>query len=114
MWFRDVFPTLIPLSKWKEAYPNLGEGDVVLVYHSKKVGPADYRYGRVVSVKKDERGLVRTARVAMRGRDVRDTVLPYVPKKLVEVNLPVQRLVLIHPGERIQDVAVEKLNLNEI
>ena len=111
LWYRDVFSSLLPLAKWKEAHPNLQKDDIVLVYHAKKVGPADYRYGRVVSTRADDRGLVRSARVAMRPRDVREAVLPYCPKKLVEVEYPVQKLVLIHPGSRIDDVVTEKIDI---
>ena len=102
---------MIPLAKWKKEYPNFNPGDIVLVWQSKKIGPGEYRYGRVVSTRPDERGLVRSAKVAMRPRDVRENVLPYKSKALVEVEYPVQKLVMIHPGAEIHNVATERMNI---
>ena len=86
---------------------------MVLVHHPKKLGPADYRYGKVISTKVDDKGLVRTVVVGMRPRDSREALLPYKSKKLVEVELPVQRLVLIHPAKELDSVATPPLNRDD-
>ena len=108
---RMFFPHLLPVSKWRTVYPNLEVGDIVLVYYARKLGPGDYRYGRIVAVKADAKGIVRTATVAMRPRDSRERILPYKSKALVEVELPVQRLVLIHPAKLMEAVATPKLDM---
>ena len=105
---------MLPVAKWRKEHPNLEEGDIVLVKNSKKLGAAEYRYGRVVATRPDDKGLVRSVTVAMRPRDSRDPVLPYKSKKMTEVELPVQRLVLIHPGSRLEDVDTPRVNVMEV
>ena len=113
LWYSEVFPHLIPVAKWRQLYPNLSIGDVVLVHHPKKLGPGEFRYGRVVDTKPDVQGIVRTVVVAMRPRDSREAVLPYKSKSLVHVVLPVQRLVLIHPAAELDKVETPYLDLSD-
>ena len=68
----------------------------------------------IIITRPDDKGLVSSVTVAMRPRDSRDPILPYKSKKLMEVELPVQRLVLIHPGLRLKDVATPKVDLMEV
>ena len=113
LWYVDVFPHLIPVAKWRTKYPNLSKGDIVLVFYPKKLGPGEYRYGRVSATKPDEKGIVRTVEVSMRPRDSREPVLPYKSKKLIQVELPVQRLVLLHPAAELHKVETPVLDLSD-
>ena len=71
----------------------------MLVLYEKKLGKGTYRLGRILDVHPDSHGVVRTVTVGMRRQDKREPVLPYVPKKLDEVTLGIQRLVVISPVE---------------
>ena len=62
---------------------------------------ADYRLCKVLSVEKDKKGLVRTAVVGMRPKDSREKSLPYTSKKLSELDVSVQRLVMVCPSENV-------------
>ena len=75
-----------------------------LAKYEHKVGKADYRLCKVVEVEKDAKGLVRTVMVAMRPRDAREKSLPYKSKKLKNLKLAVQRLVLICPGIEARNI----------
>ena len=66
-----------------------------------KVGKADYW---LCKVEKDAKELVRTVMVAMRPRDAREKLLPYKSKKLKNLKLAVQRLVLICPAIEARNI----------
>ena len=74
-----------------------------MVKYEKKVGKADYRISKVDKVETDDKGLVRTAWVLMRPRDSREKSLPYRSKKLIPMKVGIQRLVLLCPGEMVED-----------
>ena len=109
LWFPACFDSLLPLRKWKREKRNMRVGDVCVVLHEKKVHdkrltPAKYRYARVVSTKVDSKGLVRTVRVKMMPRDSRVKNLPAWHPDMYEVELPVQRLVVLQAAEDLAAV----------
>lgn len=99
MWFGQVFSSLVPYKKWKGEEKNVKPDDICMVKYENKVSRADYRLCRVLEVEKDDKGLVCTAKVGMRPRDKREKSLPYVRKDLKELDVGVQRLVMICPSE---------------
>ena len=98
-WYVQVFPQLVPVKKWRSVERNMRVGDIVLVRFATKVPPAKYRLGRVVEVKTDPKGLVRSCLVGMRPRDAREKTLPYRSKDLLIQEIVVQRLVVFLPVE---------------
>ena len=93
-WMEDVLPTLIPCRKWKSPTRNMKIGDVaMMVYKGNLVD--DYRLVRVVQVFPDERGLIRTVKVAYRRKDRREKPEVYKSKPLAEEEVGVQRLALL-------------------
>ena len=103
-WFSQVFSSLVPYQKWKKEASNLAIGDICLVKYEHKVGKSDYRICKVVEVEEDTKGLVRTVTIAMRPRDSREKSLPYKSKKLKNLRLAVQRLVLICPAKEAEEI----------
>ena len=97
LWYVQVFYSLFPLPKWKLRKDNLVIGDIVLVAWESKLGKGQYRMARVVRADQDDKGLVRTATVELRPRDARERSLPYKSKKLLQMTVAVQRLVMICP-----------------
>ena len=98
----DIFPLLVPRTAWKREQPALEPGSVVLVKYESKFGKDRFRLGRVVDVRKDSDGLVRTAWVGLRSlrRAIREP-LDVCRSGLTMTELPVQRLVLVlTPGEQ--------------
>ena len=85
---------------------NLEIGDICLVKYDHKVGKSDYRICKVVEVEEDAKGLVRTVTIAMRPRDSREKSLPYKSKKLKNLRMAVQRLVLICPAKNAKEMLV--------
>ena len=68
-WLRfseDIFPLLVPRSSWRREQPPLAAGAIVLVKYEAKFGRDRFRLGRVLDVKVDGDGLVRTAWVGVR------------------------------------------------
>ena len=57
----------------------------------------DYRLAKIIETFPDEKGLVRTVRVAYRKRDKREKLLPYKAKPLTEELVAVQRLSVLLP-----------------
>ena len=98
-WYVQVFPSLVPFKKWRKEERNIQIGDIVLVMYEKSVGKGDYRLARVLRVYPDVHDVVRTVKVGFRRRSVREATLPYVPKPLDEMELGVQRLVVVSPVE---------------
>ena len=97
---------MVPYKKWKKEMANLAIGDICLVKYDHKVGKSDYRICKVVEVEEDAKGLVRTVTIAMRPRDSREKSLPYKSKKLKNLRLAVQRLVLICPAKKAKEMLV--------
>ena len=81
-WSRQVFPSLVPYQCYKDAkrHTNIGVGDVCLLRYDGRIKDT-YRMCRVISVKSDKSGIVRTADVQLRPRDSREALLPYKPKQ---------------------------------
>ena len=98
-WYVQVFPSLVPFKKWRKEERNIRVGDIVLVMYEKSVGKGDYRLARVLSVYPDALDVVRTVKVGFRRRSVREATLPYSSKPLDEMELGVQRLVVVSPVE---------------
>merc|ERR1711867_368702 len=97
---QDVFPLLVPRTRWQLQHPDLEAGSIVLVRYESKYGKDRFRLARVVDVRRDEDGRVRTAWVGLRNlhRAVREEV-DVCRAGLTMMELPVQRLVLILPPE---------------
>ena len=93
-WVQDVLPTLVPCKRWKSIKKNLKRDDIVMIYYSGNLCD-DYRIGKVTKVFKDQKGLVRTVRVAFRRRDKREPSHIYWKKPLTEEIFAVQRLSLL-------------------
>ena len=93
-WIDDVLPTLVPCRRWRDVRKNLDVNDIVMMHYDGNFAD-DYRLARVVSVYKDKRGLVRTAKVAFRRRDRREPAHIYWKKPLETEIVAVQRLSLL-------------------
>ena len=98
-WSRLAFQLLLPRNKWNVQHRNLCVGDIVLLKYDSKFSKDRYRLARVTQVHPDKLGVVRTVTVGMRPRHLREPVLPYKKKSLVEFAVGVQRLVVILPKE---------------
>ena len=98
MWFKQVFPTLLPFRGWVERQRNLEVGDIVMVETKHKLGKDSYRLARVIKTSLDEAGLCRRVTLEARPRGG-PLGLPYISKDLEEFDMAAQRLVLIHPHE---------------
>ena len=71
----------------------------MLVLYDRKICKGEYKLGRVTKVHPDCNGIVRTVTIGFRKTDVREPLLPYVPKVLDEVTVGVQRVCVICPVE---------------
>ena len=69
-WIKEVLPSLIPCKRWRDVKKNLKCGDVVMMSYQNQMKD-DYRIAKVLEVFPDDKGLVRTVRVAYRRRDKR-------------------------------------------
>ena len=97
----QVADSLVPLRKWKDAKANVSPGDVVLLKTEHKFGPGTYKLAIIDSVEHDAKGLVRTCVIGSRPKDSRDPTLPLIPKKHFLQEVPVQRLVLLVPKDKL-------------
>ena len=83
----------------------------MLKYENKmKPGKGVYRMCRVARVKFDDKGLVRTVWINIRKRDSREKGLPnkFDPEKdLVEMEMGVQRLVVICPATDVPQLTLQ-------
>ena len=97
----QYFQNLIPTRKWIDEKRNISSGDVVLIEYKSKSASGTYRLGKVINVEVDKDNLVRTCTVLYKlvkpvtPRN-RQTIEDVVSK---EVQVPIQRLVLILPVE---------------
>ena len=103
LWISSVWPSLVPYRKWKVTQRNIAVGDIVLVRYDKKYTKPGFRLARIVKVHPDDKGVVRTAVAGCRPRSKLDRGKKYIPKKLEELTVSVQRLVVI--------LAVEEQNI---
>ena len=67
-WFRTCFADLLPIKKWKTRERNLRVDDIVLIQYLQKYSKPEHRLARVLNVKPDEKGLIRTVTVGYRSR----------------------------------------------
>ena len=93
-WISEVLPTLVPCKRWRDKCKNLKPNDIVMMKYPNQMKD-DYRIARVLEVFPDEKGLVRTVRVAYRRRDKRESSDLYWKKPLTKEIVAVQRLVLL-------------------
>ena len=93
-WSKEVFPTLIPCKRWRDPQRNLQQNDIVMMKYPGQVKD-DYRIAKVVDVFPDDKGRVRTVKVAYRRKDRREPSHIYWKKPLVEEVVAVQRLALL-------------------
>ena len=91
-------PQLVPYKRWKTEHRSLQPRDIVLVLYDKKIGTGDYRLGRILKTFPDAHGIVRTVVVGMRRRS-KEKPTEYVPGKLEEHVLGIQRVAVICPVE---------------
>ena len=95
-WYLQVLPSLVPCRKWKKEQRNLQKGDIVFVYYPSSI-QGDYRLAKIIDIFPDEKGLVRTVRIAYRKRDKREKALSYKSKPLENEIVSVQRLSVLLP-----------------
>ena len=103
-WYPAVFDSLVPLKRWKKEHRNVRVGDIVLIKYEKKLTPAKYKMARIVEAEADPKGRVRTVTVVTRPTDAREKLLPYKSKELTSMRLPVQRIVVLHAAEELDNV----------
>ena len=90
--------------KYEQLGPEIKVGKVVKVVPVKgdvcqiKLETKDARFCQVQKVKVSEDGLVRSVTTVYRAKV---EVLPYVPVPLTEMEVAVQKLVLLVPGEKV-------------
>ena len=97
-WYRQILPTLVPCRKWKQEARNLSVGDIVFMFYPSSIKD-HYRLARVKEVFSDNKGLVRTVKVAYRKRDARESKEEFKAKPLIEEIIAVQRLSVLMPEE---------------
>ena len=97
----QYFDSLVPTQKWLSEKRNMCAGDIVLVEYKTKSFPGTYRLGRVKDVIVDADGLVRTCTVVYKLIRSSAATLKDIRKDITtkEIQLPVQRLILILPVE---------------
>ena len=108
-WLGQVFPDMVGRTKWRTAKRNLRIGDIGHVRYQHQVGEDLWRLARIVKVKVDEDGHIRTIVVEFRPRHVADKTKPYVKKPGVNLEIGVQRFSVLLPVEEQQggDVPLE-------
>ena len=99
LWISAVWPSLVPYRRWKTTERNVMVDDVVMIRYDKKFTKPEFRLGRVLDVFPDDKGRTRTVLVGCRPRHKADRAKAYVPKKLEELTVTVQRLVVLLAAE---------------
>ena len=109
-WIKQVFPELVPRSKWKTSQRNVCVGDIVHVRYEKSFGKPAFRLARITETFPDYKGHVRTCTVALRPKRIGDSGSPtYRYKPLEELTLGVQRIAVLLPAE-LQGVTAQGQN----
>ena len=108
-WFNDVFEHLVPRKAWRTATRNCRDDDIVLIKYLKKVGPADYKLGRITKAIPDPVDkLVRTVDVTFRKKNSREkpSSYPLDPelKRMETITVGVPRIVMMLPKEDQEQV----------
>ena len=98
-WAEDGFQLLCPRKKWHLQHRNLQAGDIVLIKYQQALGKDKFRLGKVEEAIPDIHGRVRTVLVSTRDkrkalRERKETC----KAGLMELRLPVQRLVVLLPA----------------
>lgn len=101
-WFQQVFHDLVPSYRWKTAYRNVMEGDIVLLKDSNLL-KREYRLARVKEAVPGDDGKVRRVKLEYKnlkstGKDVKDAVKD-LQKPFTEVVRSVQNVVVIVPAD---------------
>ena len=105
-WMAQVFPDLVPRTKWRQAERNLQVGDIGLLRYEKQLGPNSWRLARITQASPDNDGLVRTIRVEFRPRHKKDVGKDYRSKLPQFMDIGVQRFAVVLPLEEQGDAAV--------
>ena len=95
-----AFPCCVPEKKWMQEKRNLVVGDLVLIKFDRSLGKDRYKLAKIKQVHPDQHGRVRTVTVDTQDRKkaVREKA-SICRAGLMEVKLPVQRLVVLVPSE---------------
>ena len=93
-WIQEVLPTLVPCKRWRDIRRNLKVNDLVMMKYPGQLKD-DYRIAKVIKVYPDQKGLIRTVRVAYRKRDKREPTEVYWKKRLTEEDVAIQRLSIL-------------------
>ena len=106
-WKQQGFASLLPYPEWKHAkrHLNLQAGDVCLLYYDNKV-KGTYRLCIVLETTVSRDGVVRTVRVGFRPRKACGPGA-YKSVPLDEMEVAIQRLVLLEPKEKEAGVGAE-------
>ena len=90
---RDYFPSLIIEQKWHTCIRNIQVGDMVLIQDNNAI-TGNWKLGKVVKTKIDDDGLIRNCSIKYTPNNDLS-----VDTKLVTIQRPVQRLVVVLPVE---------------
>ena len=94
----------------KDRHPNLQVADIVLLKYSVKYGKDRFRLARILDVRADAHGVVRTVVIGIRNRRLAVREPPGTCRAgLVEMEAPVQRLILILPAQEQPEEIVRPL-----
>ena len=104
---KQVFYNLLPYQRYKDTkrFRNLQVGDVCLLSYPGKIQEKS-RYCRVDAVHPDEDDVVRNVTISLRSRCARERLLLYKSRQPMKMVVGVQRLVLVCPGEEVQQQLV--------
>ena len=94
-WLSQVFPDLVPRTKWKQEHRSVQVGDVGLLKYEQKLGPDAWRLVKVVKAHPGSDGLVRTITVEFRPRRAADKGTVYKPKAPQNMEIGVQRFAVM-------------------
>ena len=98
-WYQQVFPSLVPYSKWVVMKRPMLVGDIVLILYEHKYDKGEYKLGRVLEVHQGDDGVTRRVTVGYarpsKGMEIRP---------LAQLTMGIQRLVVVLPVEDQVDV----------
>ena len=94
-WLAQVFPDLVPRTKWKQVHRCVRVNDIGLLKYEQKLGPNAWRLVRVVEANPGSDGLVRTITVEFRPRRASDKGASYRAKVPQRMEIGVQRFAVM-------------------
>ena len=94
-WLAQVFPDLVPRTKWKQEHRCVQVGDIGLLKYEQKLGPDAWRLVRVVKAHPGSDGLVRTITVEFRPSRATDKGAGYKTKVPQSIKIGVQRFAVM-------------------